>query len=79
MVETERERDLTDYTQRTTLANLFRLTAPTDGKPLNEWLLAEIAERDNDPEKRRYPVNAKRCCSVLPTAARKQARTFWHR
>lgn len=51
MIETERERDLDDYTQRTTLANLFRLTAPTDGKPLNEWLLAEIAERDNDPEK----------------------------
>ena len=51
MIETERERDLSDYTQRTTLANLFRLTAPTDGKPLNEWLLAEITDRDNDPEK----------------------------
>lgn len=51
MIETEQERDLADYTQRTTLANLFRLTAPTDGKPLNEWLLAEITDRDNDPEK----------------------------
>ena len=51
MIETESERDLSDYTQRTTLANLFRLTAPTDGKPLNEWLLAEITDRDNDPEK----------------------------
>lgn len=45
LIETEHERDLTDYRQRTTLANLFRLTSPTDGQPLNEWLKSEIESR----------------------------------
>lgn len=45
LIETEDERDLSDYRQRTTLANLFRLTSPTDGRPLNEWLKEEIEKR----------------------------------
>ena len=45
LIETEHERDLSDYRQRTTLANLFRLTSPTDGRPLNEWLKNEIENR----------------------------------
>ena len=45
LIETEHERDLSDYRQRTTLANLFRLTSPTDGRPLNEWLKDEIESR----------------------------------
>lgn len=46
MIETEAERDLSDYTQRTTLANLFRLTSPTTGEPLNEWLKTELETRE---------------------------------
>lgn len=45
LIETEHERDLNDFRQRTTLANLFRLTSPTDGRPLNEWLKDEIESR----------------------------------
>lgn len=45
LIETEHERDLSDYSQRTTLANLFRFTSPTDGQPLNEWLKGEIESR----------------------------------
>lgn len=45
MIETEHERDLDDYTQRTTFANLFRLTSPTDGRALSEWLKEEIEKR----------------------------------
>ena len=77
MIETERERDLSDYTQRTTLANLFRLTAPTDGKPLHQWLLEEITERDSNPEKTELSSQCKTLYWVLPTVAPKQAQTFW--
>ena len=38
LIETENDRDLKDYTQRTTLSNLMRLTVPLDGRTLPEWI-----------------------------------------
>ena len=46
MVETENERDLSIPENKTTLANLFRLTTPSDGKTLTEWIKEEISLRD---------------------------------
>lgn len=46
MIETENERDLEDYRQRSTLTNLFRLTTPTGGKALTEWIKDEVERRE---------------------------------
>ncbi|MDF7675974.1 type IV secretory system conjugative DNA transfer family protein [Neisseriaceae bacterium ESL0693] len=46
MLETEKERDLADSKQKSTLANLFRLTAPVTGQTLAEWIKEEIELRD---------------------------------
>lgn len=46
MIETEHERDVSDYRQRTTLTHLFRLTSPTDGQPLTDWIKTEIELRN---------------------------------
>lgn len=46
MIETENERDLSDITQKTTLSNLFRLTAPSNGKTLGEWIKEEVMLRE---------------------------------
>lgn len=46
LLETEHERDLDDPKQKSTLANLFRLTAPANGKTLMEWIREEIELRD---------------------------------
>lgn len=66
LIETEYERDLSDYSQRTTLANLFRLTSPTDGQPLNEWLKEEIASR---------PYLSSQCQTLLLGFANGNAKT----
>lgn len=49
MVETENERDLSLPENKTTLANLFRLTIPANGKTLAEWIKEEIELRDLQP------------------------------
>lgn len=66
LIETEPERDLSDYRQRTTLANLFRLTSPTDGRPLNEWLKDEIESR---------PFLSSQCQTLLLGFANGNAKT----
>ena len=50
LIETEKERDLSLPENRTTLANLFRLTAPANGKTLQEWIREEIELRALNPE-----------------------------
>ncbi len=50
LIETEDERDLSLPENRTTMANLFRLTAPTNGKTLQEWIREEIELRALKPE-----------------------------
>lgn len=50
LLETERERDLSDPKQQSTLANLFRLTAPATGQTLAEWIREEIEQRDQQPQ-----------------------------
>ncbi|WP_082783685.1 type IV secretory system conjugative DNA transfer family protein, partial [Snodgrassella sp. CFCC 13594] len=49
MLETEQERDLDDSKQKSTLANLFRMTAPPNGMTLTEWIKEEIELRDQQP------------------------------
>lgn len=46
LIETESERDLADYRQRTTLTNLFKLTVPQDGSTLFEWIKNELDSRN---------------------------------
>lgn len=50
LIETEKERDLSKSENKTTMANLFRLTTPTDGKTLQEWIRAEFELRATQPE-----------------------------
>ena len=45
LIETEKERDLSQPENKTTMANLFHLTTPTDGKTLQEWIRAEFELR----------------------------------
>ena len=49
MIETENERDLDDYRQRSSMTNLFKLTAPKDGRALTEWITDEIKLRSQTP------------------------------
>ena len=49
MVETESERDLSLPENKTTLANLFRLTTPSDGRTLAEWIKDEMTLREQQP------------------------------
>ena len=46
LIETEKERDLADYKQRTTLSNLRHLCTPTNGKTLFEWIKDELENRN---------------------------------
>ncbi|ASK27162.1 type IV secretory system conjugative DNA transfer family protein [Neisseria chenwenguii] len=52
MIETENERDLSLQENKTTLANLFRLTTPSDGHTLAEWIKDEVMLRDQQPQTR---------------------------
>lgn len=71
MIETEDERNLTDQTQKTTLANLFRLTAPANGKPLGEWIKEEIELRDQQP----HTMLSRNCKTLLYGFANGNAKT----
>ena len=46
LIETEKERDLSDYKQRTTLSNLRHLCTPSNGKTLFEWIKDELDSRN---------------------------------
>ncbi|MDO1509536.1 MULTISPECIES: type IV secretory system conjugative DNA transfer family protein [unclassified Neisseria] len=59
MIETEKERDLSKIENKTTMANLFRLTTPTDGKTLQEWIRAEFELRAAQPETTQLSSNCK--------------------
>ncbi|UOO76522.1 type IV secretory system conjugative DNA transfer family protein [Neisseria sp. Dent CA1/247] len=72
MIETEQERDLSKIENKTTMANLFRLTAPTDGKTLQEWIRAEFELRAAQPETTQLSSN---CRTLLMGFANGNAKT----
>ena len=71
MVETENERDLSLPENKTTLANLFRLTTPKSGQTLGEWIKDEIELRDMQPHTTLSP----NCRSLLQGFANGNAKT----
>ena len=71
MVETENERDLSLQENKTTLANLFRLTTPKSGQTLGEWIKDEIELRDMQPHTALSP----NCRSLLQGFANGNAKT----
>ncbi len=71
MVETENERDLSLQENKTTLANLFRLTTPKSGQTLGEWIKDEIELRDMQPHTALSP----NCRSLLLGFANGNAKT----
>ncbi|OSI07417.1 TraG [Neisseria animaloris] len=72
MIETEQERDLSQPENKTTMANLFRLTTPTDGKTLQEWIRAEFELRAAQPETTQLSSN---CRTLLMGFANGNAKT----
>ncbi|HFC8517523.1 TPA: type IV secretory system conjugative DNA transfer family protein [Neisseria weaveri] len=72
MIETEQERDLNQPKNKTTMANLFRLTTPTDGKTLQEWIRAEFELRAAQPETTQLSSN---CRTLLMGFANGNAKT----
>ena len=71
MVETENERDLSLQENKTTLANLFRLTTPKSGQTLGEWIKDEVELRDMQPHTALSP----NCRSLLMGFANGNAKT----
>lgn len=71
MIETEGERDLSLQENKTTLANLFRLTTPSDGRTLSEWIKDEMILRDKQP----HTQLSKNCRSLLLGFANGNAKT----
>lgn len=71
MVETEHERDLSLPENKTTLANLFRLTTPSDGRTLPEWIKDEMVLREQQPHTRL----SENCRSLLMGFANGNAKT----
>lgn len=71
LIETEHERDLNDYKQRTTLTNLFKLTTPKNGQYLSEWLKEEIELRDKLPQTQLSP----QCKTLLSEFANNNQKT----
>lgn len=71
MVETESERDLSLPENKTTLANLFRLTAPSDGRTLAEWIKDEMTLREQQP----HTQLSQNCRSLLMGFANGNAKT----
>ena len=71
MVETENERDLSLQENKTTLANLFRLTTPKSGQTLGEWIKDEVKLRDMQPHTALSP----NCRSLLMGFANGNAKT----
>ena len=71
MVETESERDLSLPENKTTLANLFRLTTPSDGRTLAEWIKDEMTLREQQP----HTQLSQNCRSLLMGFANGNAKT----
>ena len=71
MVETEHERDLSLPENKTTLANLFRLTTPSDGRTLSEWIKDEMVLREQQPHTQLSP----NCRNLLMGFANGNAKT----
>mgnify|MGYP003701387185 CR=1 FL=1 len=71
MVETENERDLSLPENKTTLANLFRMTTPANGKTLGEWIKEEVELRSLQPHTALSP----NCRSLLLGFANGNAKT----
>lgn len=71
MVETEHERDLSLPENKTTLANLFRLTTPSDGRTLAEWIKDEMTLREQQP----HTQLSQNCRSLLMGFANGNAKT----
>ena len=71
MVETESERDLSLPENKTTLANLFRLTTPSDGRTLAEWIKDEMTLREKQP----HTQLSQNCRSLLMGFANGNAKT----
>lgn len=57
---------------RTTMANLFRLCAPTNGKTLAEWIRDEIELRSRSPQAVKLSGN---CITLLSDFANGNAKT----
>ena len=71
MVETEHERDLSLPENKTTLANLFRLTTPSGGRTLAEWIKDEMILR----EQQTHTQLSQNCRSLLMGFANGNAKT----
>lgn len=71
MVETEHERDLSLPENKTTLANLFRLTTPSGGHTLAEWIKDEMILR----EQQAHTQLSQNCRSLLMGFANGNAKT----
>ncbi|MFC3873675.1 type IV secretory system conjugative DNA transfer family protein [Neisseria musculi] len=61
LIETEKERDLSRLENKTTMTNLFRLTAPANGQTLQEWIRAEFERRAAQPD----TIQLSRNCQTL--------------
>ena len=71
MVETEHERNLSLPENKTTLANLFRLTTPSGGRTLAEWIKDEMILR----EQQTHTQLSQNCRSLLMGFANGNAKT----
>lgn len=71
MVETEHERDQSLPENKTTLANLFRLTTPSGGRTLAEWIKDEMILR----EQQTHTQLSQNCRSLLMGFANGNAKT----
>lgn len=71
MVETEHERDLSLPENKTTLANLFRLTTPSGDRTLAEWIKDEMILR----EQQTHTQLSQNCRSLLMGFANGNAKT----
>ena len=71
LIETEGERDLDLPENKTTLANLFRLTTPSDGRTLSEWIKDEVMLRDQQA----HTQLSQNCRSLLMGFANGNAKT----
>ena len=71
MVETEHERDLSLPENKTTLANLFRLTTPSGDRTLVEWIKDEMILR----EQQTHTQLSQNCRSLLMGFANGNAKT----
>lgn len=71
LIETEKERDLSRPENLTTMATLYRLTTPANGKTLQEWIQDEFELRTVQPEFRL----SRNCETLLMGFANSNAKT----